>query len=149
MKRFDTSIVKTALLACVIAVVLTGFYCAGALCFDSNIGCSLQTDSLGQGDQGNLPWNYASNPQNGGTSSECVLACSLPDGWQAGLSGGKLWITHYNPDGSVADSLPFDSVESLSNWVEAHPDCCDVDVDKLVPEAPKDTVPVSRAELIK
>ncbi|MHC4070620.1 MAG: hypothetical protein ACYSWW_21800 [Planctomycetota bacterium] len=78
-----------------------------------------------------------------------TLSHPLPQGWQAGWSGGKLWITHYNPDGSVADCLPFDSLAGLYDWLEAHPDCCDVDVDKLASEALREAPPVSTVELVK
>jgi len=139
MKRFNTSIVKMALLAIAIAVVLTGLYSAGAAYIDPQIERFLQPGSSRQ---------YGSLPDRR-ESSGITLARPLPQGWQADWSGGKLWITHYNPDGSVADSLPFDNLESLYVWYEAHPDCCDVDVDKLMREASEDTMPVSTGELIK
>jgi hypothetical protein len=134
MKRFETSMFRTVLLACVIAVVLTGLYAAGAEYIEPQIGRFLRPNASRQYD----------GPQDHRTSLGLALAQPLPQGWQADWSGGKLWITHYNPDGSVADTLPFDSVESLSNWLEAHPDCCDVDVDKLAPKAPKGAAPVSK-----
>jgi len=139
MKRFNTSVGKIALLALVIAVALTGLYSAGAGYIEPQIGHLLRPNASGQ-DRG---------PQDRGASPGVTLAYPLPQGWRADWSGGKLWITHYNPDGSVADSLPFDSLESLYVWYEAHPDCCDVDVDKLMREAPEDIMPVSTGELIK
>jgi hypothetical protein len=139
MKRFETSMFKTVLLASVIAVVLTGLYSYGAPYIEPQIGRFLRPNASGQYD----------GPQGRGASLGLTLAGPLPQGWQAEWNGGELWITHYNPDGSVADTLPFDSVESLSNWLEAHPDCCDVDVDKLAPKAPEDTVPVSTVGLIR
>ncbi len=42
-----------------------------------------------------------------------------------------LWITHYNPNGTVADCLPFDDLKGYHAWVQTHPDFCDVDVKKL------------------
>ena len=63
--------------------------------------------------------------------------------WRADWSGGKLQITHYNPNGSAADSLHFDSVENLCDWIEAHPDCCDVD--KLATGAPEAPVRATTA----
>ena len=82
-------------------------------------------------------------------SRECELTLLLADGWRAEWKGETLWLTHYNPDGRVADSLPFHSVEHLHAWVEAHPDCCDVDVDKDVREQLGNAVTNSTAELIQ
>ncbi|MHC4143615.1 MAG: hypothetical protein ACYSWW_17975 [Planctomycetota bacterium] len=139
MKRFNTPTVRTALLALVIAIALTGLYSAGAAYIKPQIGRLFQANYFRQdvspGDR-RAPLGY-------------TLARPLPQGWQADWSGGKLWITHYNPDGSVADALPFDSLESLYVWFETHPDCCDVDVDKLMREAPENVVPVSTVELVK
>lgn len=66
-----------------------------------------------------------------------TVACPLPDGWQADWRDELLWITHYNPDGTVADALPFDSLKGLYDWVEDHPDFCDVNVERLVAQAPE------------
>jgi hypothetical protein len=42
-----------------------------------------------------------------------------------------LWITHRNPDGTVADCLSFQDLEDYDGWVETHPDFCDVNVEEL------------------
>lgn len=89
------------------------------------------------------------DPQVWRPSRECELTLPIPDGWRAEWKGETLWLTHYNLDGSVADSLPFQGVEHLHAWVEAHPDCCDVDVDKSVQEQSGDALTSSTAELIK
>ncbi|MBM4025138.1 MAG: hypothetical protein FJ280_06960 [Planctomycetes bacterium] len=60
-----------------------------------------------------------------------ALLGSLPEDWQAQYRGGLLWITHYNPNGSVADCLPFNDLEDYHHWVYAHPDFCDVNVEKV------------------
>ncbi len=59
-----------------------------------------------------------------------ALLGSLPEDWQAQWNGGLLWITHYNPNGTVADCLAFNDLDDYHNWVYAHPDFCDVDVQK-------------------
>jgi len=139
MKRFDKPTSRTILLGCIVAAALTGLYSVRAIHIASHGERFRRTDSSRQG--GNL--------QDGKASLGCELDCPLPQGWRAGWDGGKLWLTHYNPDGSVVDSLAFDSPECLSDWVEAHPDCCDVDVDQLKLRAAEDAVPASTAELIK
>jgi hypothetical protein len=60
-----------------------------------------------------------------------ALLGSLPPDWQAQWRGGLLWITRYNPNGSVADCLPFSDLEDYHHWAYAHPDFCDVNVEKL------------------
>jgi len=139
VKRFDKPTVNIILLTGIIAPVLTGLYFVRAMNIEPYGERFVHTDLSRKG--GNL--------QDWKASFSSELSCPLPQGWQAGWNGGKLWITHYNLDGSVADSLAFDSLERLCYWVEAHPDCCDVDIDQLKLPAPKDAVPVSRAGLIK
>lgn len=131
MKWFNTLSVRMALLACVVIVILISLYSPRVPYFDSCIGCFYEIDSVGQGSRGNLYAESTKYSQDWGVSSRCKLVCTLPDGWQIDWRGGKLWITHYNPNGSVADSLPFDSLENFYQWFETHPDCCDVDVEKL------------------
>jgi len=58
------------------------------------------------------------------------LLPSLPDDWEGAWRGGTLWITHRNPDGTVADCLPFDGFEEYYDWIETHPDFCDVNVEE-------------------
>jgi len=119
------------LLTCIAVAALTGLYTAGAPYLDSNIGRFSQIDFAGQGSRWNVRGDLANNPQGRGVSFGRKLACPLPDGWQADWSGGKLWIMHYNPNGTVADALPFDSLKDFYHWFDTHPDCCDVDVNKL------------------
>jgi len=58
------------------------------------------------------------------------LLPSLPDDWEAAWRGRMLWITHRNPDGTVADCLAFGGFEDYHVWVETHPDFCDVNVEE-------------------
>jgi hypothetical protein len=76
------------------------------------------------------------------------LACSLPEGWQADWSSGQIWITHYNPSGTVADALAFSSLEDLYVWLENHPDCCDVDVDKIAQDVQESAVSATAMEVV-
>jgi len=128
-----------ALLAYVVAVTLIGLYSAGGSYLNSYVGRFFETSSVGQNNRRSLHADRTRNSQAWGVSSRYKLVCNLPDGWQIDWIGGKLWLTHYNPDGSVADFLPFDSVENFYQWFEAHPDCCDVDIDKLTPDKSEST----------
>ncbi len=147
MKCLDKSRVRMVFLTCIAAAALTGVYSAGAPYLDSKIGRLSQIYSAGQGDRGNQRSNSDNNAQDSDASSECVLACSLPDGWQANWSGEKLWIVHYNPNGTVADALPFDSLKDFYHWFDTHPDCCDVDVDKCARDRTEAAVCVTTTAL--
>ena len=129
MKWFNTSIFRVVLYICVPAAAITYLY------------------SAGQGRRSSVFASRANHSQVHRPYSKCELTCPLPGGWRADRKDGKLWLTHYNLDRSIADSLFFNCVEDLYAWVEAHPDCCDVDVDKLVSEALRDAPPVSAIEL--
>jgi len=77
----------------------------------------------------------------GGAPDEAIpvdraLMPSLPNNWQAQWQGGLLWITRYNPNGSVADCLPFNDLDDYHHWVYAHPDFCDVNAEKVARHAP-------------
>jgi len=98
-----------------------------------------QNDAVGQTSRWSRYTNTAQNSQARAEFSSDTLVCNLPDGWRIDSIGGKLWLTHYNPNGSVADSLPFDSVENFYRWFETHPDCCDVDVEKITVGTLEDT----------
>ncbi len=60
------------------------------------------------------------------------LECSVPDGWQANWRGKKLSIAKLNSDGTAANGLEFRNLESLYDWIESHPDFCDVSVENYV-----------------
>lgn len=137
MKRFDTPTIRMALLVYCVAVTLIGLYSTGAPYLNSYMGHFFQSGSVGQNSRRSLHANRTRNSQAWGASSRYKLVCNLPDGWQIDLRGGKLWLTHYNPNGSVADSLPFDSLENFYQWFETHPDCCDVDIHNLTPDKPE------------
>ena len=74
------------------------------------------------------------------------LLGSLPEDWQAQYRGGLLWITHYNPNGTVTDCLAFRDVEDYHGWVGAHPDFCDVNVDKRTRPAPRTSTVLEGAD---
>ncbi|MFC1604572.1 hypothetical protein ACFL5F_06040 [Planctomycetota bacterium] len=131
MKRFNTILVRMGLLACVAVITIIGVYSAKYPYLDSCLGSLYKTDFVRQGKQVNLKLQCTKNSQDWRVSSGRKLVCPLPDGWQVDWNGGKLWLTHYNPNGSVADSLPFDSLINFYQWFETHPDCCDVNIDKL------------------
>ena len=139
MKWSNTPTIRMTLLAYVFAVTLIGLYCLGSPYPNSYAGHFFQTDLTGQNNQVSLKTNHAKNLQSLGASSSDTVVCNLPDGWQIDFRGGKLWLTHYNPNGSVADCLPFDSVENFYQWFETHPDCCDVDIETIAVDSPEDT----------
>jgi len=131
MKWFNTSTFRVVLYICAPAAAITYLY------------------SAGQDSRSSVFASRTNHSQVRRPHSKCELICPLPRGWRADREDGKLWLTHYNLDGSIADSLFFNRVEDLHAWVEAHPDCCDVDVDRLVSEALRDAPPVSTIELAK
>jgi hypothetical protein len=137
MKWFNAIIVRTGIIACVAVVILIGLYSARFPYLDSCFGSLYETDLIRKDRQVNPNIQCTKNSQDWGISSEYELVCNLPDGWQTHWKGGKLWITHYNPNGSIADSLPFESLENFYQWFETHPDCCDVDVEKLTIDKPE------------
>ncbi|MHC4519101.1 MAG: hypothetical protein ACYTAS_10960 [Planctomycetota bacterium] len=131
---------KGVALSILAVIALIGLYYADAPYLDHHIRHLRQTKSAGWAGRGSRRANRIYNPQDLAASSGWELVCSLPEDWQAAWRDGKLWITHYNPDGTVVDSLPFDGLGDFYYWVETHPDSCDVDVEKLELEAPE--VPV-------
>jgi len=138
MKQSNTPTIRKTLLVYVVAVTLIGLYCLGGPYPNPYTGRFFQTGLAGQNNRVSLKANRAKNSQFWGASSSDTVVCNLPDGWQIDFRGGKLWLTHYNPNGSVADCLPFDSVENFYQWFETHPDCCDIDVEKLAVDTPED-----------
>jgi hypothetical protein len=129
MKRFDTPTIRMALLVYIVAVTLIGLYSTGGPYLNSYMGRFFQTGSFGQNSRGSLHADHTRNSQAWGADSSDIMVYNLPDGWQINRSGDIFWLTHYNPNGSVADCLPFDSLENFYQWFETHPDCCDVDID--------------------
>ena len=140
MKWFDTFAVRGILPAGIASVVLAGLYLAWEPYLGSYLGRFLQSISGGHDSRSNFHADHAGGLQNQGASSRFKPARPLPEGWQTAWRGGKLWIRHYNPNGSVADSLPFDSLRNLYDWIETHPDCCDVNVAKLAASPPETAV---------
>lgn len=137
MRWFDRFKIRMVLYACITLVVLASLYLAWEPYLGSYIGY-FQTGSAAHDGRWNARVNLANELQDLCVSSGSGPAASLPDGWQTDWKGGKLWITHYNPDGTVADALPFDGLGDFYQWFESHPDCCDVNVGKLgtnMPEA--------------
>ncbi len=111
--------------------------CAGALylAFDT------ATKPERGGFQGNQHARRGAEVQAVPIPVDRALLGSLPEDWEAQWRGGLLWITHYNPNGTVADCLPFDNLEGYHAWVQAHPDFCDVNVQKLARRSPEETRP--------
>jgi hypothetical protein len=139
MKRFDTPTIRKALLVYVVAVTLTGLYSVAGPYLNSYIGRFFQNDAVGQTSRWYSRTNLAQNSQVRAESLSDTFVCNLPDGWQIDRKGGIFRLTHYNPNGSVADCLPFDSLENFYQWFETHPDCCDVYIDKLTPDEQEST----------
>ncbi len=109
MKSSHAFGIRRVELACAATIALVSLYYAGASCLDQG---------------------YRPRSADLTEVRPAEVACALPDGWQADWRGELLWITHYNSNGTVADALPFDSLDGLYDWVEDHPDFCDVDVEK-------------------
>ena len=116
MKWFRAFEVRRIELACAATLALISIYYAGTTALAPEIRYIRQA--------------YLAKSNNPVETRPAEVACHLPDGWQADWRGEVLWITHYNQDGAVADALPFHSLEGLYDWVEDHPDFCDVNVEK-------------------
>jgi hypothetical protein len=138
MKQSNTPTIMKTLLVYVVAVTLMGLYSAGGPYLHSYAACFFQTGLAGQNNRVSLKANSAKNSQSWGAYPSDTVVCNLPDGWQIDFRGGKLWLKHYNPNGSVADYLPFDNVKSFYQWFETHPDCCDVDIKTIAVNSPED-----------
>jgi hypothetical protein len=110
--------------------------CAGALYLAFDTAFPPETGPGRQGWRGNQRANYGRDAQDGAIPVDRALLSSLPEDWQAQWRGGMLWITHYNPDGTVRDCLAFEGLEGYRDWVQTHPDFCDVDVRKLAQRSP-------------
>ncbi len=119
MRRLGILLLRGALAACLAAIAVTGFYYAGAQYCTRPIGRLRQAASV----------RLRAHDAGKSRELEESVEHSLPGSWQADLKAGTLWVTHCNPDGTVADALPFESVASFYGWAEAHPDFCDLDVD--------------------
>ena len=115
MKSSHASTIRKIELVCATALALVSLYYAGASCLDQS---------------------YVPRSADLTKVRPAEVACDLPDGWQADWRGKLLWITHCNSDGTVADTLPFDSLDGLYDWVETHPDFCDVNVEKFALRMP-------------
>lgn len=98
-----------------IAFVLISLFCVAGWTFASDIR--------------NYNPDYSTRPNTEYVIRPAQLEYSIPDGWQADWRGQMLWLTHTNADGTVADSLSFIGVEGLYEWIESHPDFCDVSVE--------------------
>ena len=142
MKWFRASGVGRIEQVCIATFALLSLYYAvtaalapdiGPFLYSDSIGPFLYSDSIGQGSPRTRCANRANIPQDLSASLGCRLICSLPEGWGADLTDGKLWITHYSPDGTVTDSLPFDGAGDFHGWAQNHPNFCDVGVEKLEP----------------
>ncbi len=121
MKWFGISPLRVTLATCLIAIAITGFYYAGAPYPASPIGRLDRAASV----------TLRAHGANKSKELEESVERFLPGGWQADLKTGRLWITHYNSNGTVADALLFDSAGSFYDWAAAHPDFCDLDVDRV------------------
>ena len=118
-------------------LAVIGLYCGGAVYLAPRVGRWLQAGSARQGSRGDRGANGVNTPTELAASWGGTLARSLPQDWQADCRGGKLWITHYNPDGTVADCLIFGSLGDCYDWIDTHPDFCDVHVEKPERAAPR------------
>jgi hypothetical protein len=121
MKWFGMPLLRAVLGVCLVAIAATGFYWAGEPYLAPRIGRMRRTVSV------RLRARRARKSHDLEGSVECLL----PQNWQADWRTGRLCITRHNPNGTVADGLFFDSVTSFYDWVEAHPDFCDLNVDKV------------------
>jgi hypothetical protein len=105
--------------------------CAGALYLAFDTAFPPETGPGGWGYRASPRANYGRDAQDVAIPVDRALLPSLPDNWQAQWRGGMLWITRYNPNGTVGDCLPFDDLKGYHAWVQTHPDFCDVDLKKL------------------
>jgi hypothetical protein len=110
--------------------------CAGALYLALDTMLLPDTSPGGGQYRGNQRANCGSDSQDAAIPVERALLPSLPEDWQAQWRSGMLWITHYNPNGTVADCLPFEDLKSYRDWVQTRPDFCDADVEKLARRVP-------------
>ena len=140
MKWLGTFAVKIVLPACITGVAIAGFYVAWEPYVDSFVARVFRRSSDRWNTSGDL---NADNQQNHPESFGEEPARPLPAGWKVSSKGSRFWVTHYNPNGSVADSLPFDSTRDLYSWLNTHPDCCDVNLAKVIAGAQKDTEPAT------
>ena len=115
MKRSLTSGIKCLGIACIVVLALITLYYAGVPALDARRIANMHPD-------------YSSGPGRQVEARAATVACDLPAGWQADWRGDLLQITHYNSNGTVADSLSFASHEELCNWAQTHPDFCDVSI---------------------
>ncbi len=118
MNLLHGPVVRSIVHGCIATGVLVGLYYGSISYLNSDINRFRQVYSAGLNKQVEV--------------DPATLACNLPEGWQAYWWGRTLWITHYNSDGSAANSLSFCSLESLYGWVETHPDFCDVNIEKTL-----------------
>jgi len=121
MKWFGMPPLRAVLGVCLVAIAPTGFYWAGEPYLAPRLRHMRHTASA------RLRAHRDQKSQDLQGSVESVL----PQNWQADWSAGTLCITRYNPNGTVADGLFFDSVGSFCDWAEAHPDFCDLDVERV------------------
>ncbi|HEC03707.1 MAG TPA: hypothetical protein ENI81_09250 [Phycisphaerales bacterium] len=121
MKWFGMPLLRGVLGTFLIAVAATGFYWAPESYFARRIRC--------------MRWAASARLRTRRTGESQDLEGSikslLPQNWQADWRAGTLCITRYNPNGTVADGLFFDSIGSFCDWAGTHPDFCDLDVDKV------------------
>lgn len=122
---------------CLAAVAVTGFYWAGEPYLAPQLSHMRHTASA------RLGAHHTQKSQDLEGSVESVL----PQNWQADWRAGTLCITRYNPNGTVADGLFFDSIGSFCEWADTHPDFCDLDVDKVAFGARKEATGGRHIEL--
>ena len=110
--------------------------CAVALYLAFDTMLRSETGPGGWGYRASLRANGRGDAQDVAIPVDRALLGSLPPNWQAQWQAGMLWITRYNPNGSVADCLPFNDLDDYHHWVYAHPDFCDVNVEKVARHVP-------------
>ena len=118
MKWSYTSGIKCVGIACIVVLVLISLYYISVPAVDARRIANMHPD-------------YSNDAGRQVEVRPATVACDLPVGWQTDWRSDLLYLTHYNANGTVAESLSFGSHEDLCDWVEAHPDFCDVNVKKL------------------